>query len=127
MSGIDHFYLNGYLWHVERVPDDHEMLVDRFGVKRVATTDPVTRCVYLSESLDGDFLNTVFVHELGHCVIFSYGLLDDLHHMVHHKYWADAEEYLCNFVADYGLAMFVIASDILGDEALLSIKRHLSN
>ena len=48
-------------------------------------------------------LEEVNTHELGHCIIFSFHLLDDIHQMVHPRYWVEAEEWLCNFVADYGV------------------------
>lgn len=66
-------------------------------------------------------LNRVMVHELGHCVIFSFGLLDEIHRVVHPDYWIDAEEWICNFVADYGFKIFSVAYSILGEEAWLFV------
>lgn len=108
--------MNGHLWHVKFVSPSSPMLMDRTNTMRVATTDPKTRCIYLSDELDGDFLVTVLLHELGHCVILSYDLLDDIHEAVHPAYWMDAEEWVCNFIADYGRQIFTVAQDILGDE-----------
>lgn len=110
------FIMNGYLWHVKFVSPTSHLLIDRTNHQRVATTDPKTHCVYLSSDLDGDFLITVLLHELGHCVIISYDLLYDIHAAVHPAYWIEAEEWICNFIADYGRQIFAAASDILGDE-----------
>lgn len=96
-------------------------LIDRTGDVKLATTDPKTHCVYLSNELRGNMLNRVFAHELGHCVIFSYGLLEEIHSMVYPEHWIDAEEWICNFVADYGLKIFSVANDILGDKAWLFV------
>lgn len=122
---MDSFFLNGYLWRiVYSFPDDYN-LVDRTGKKRPATTDPKTRTIYLSLELHGDLLNRVLIHELGHAVMFSYGLLDRLHFYVRPKYWIEAEEWVCNFIADYGYQIFTIASDILGERAWLVIPHEL--
>ena len=68
--------------------------------------------------MEGDFLRTVFIHELGHCVIFSFNLLYDIHKMVEPYFWVEAEEWICNFLADYGMLIFDTAYSVLGDEAI---------
>lgn len=60
---------------------------------------------------------TVLLHELGHCVMFSYDLLGQIHRAVRPEYWVMAEEWVCNFLADYGRQIFAVAYDVLGDEA----------
>lgn len=117
--------MNGYLWHVKTVNPSHPALIDRTDTRRVATTDPRTMTVYLSSSLSGNFRTTVVIHELGHCALFSYGLLDDIHRAVSPEYWVDAEEWICNFIADYGMEIFHSAYDILGDEAIMSVPYEL--
>lgn len=114
---MNSFHMNGYLWRVKFVNPNSDYLVDRTGLSRVATTDPNTWTIYLSNALEGDFLNRVLVHELGHCVMISFNLLDDIHRMVKPDYWYEAEEWVCNFIADYGLKIFSIAYSILGDDA----------
>lgn len=109
--------MNGYLWKIRYVPPNSPYLIDRSNILTVATTDPSTRCIYLSSALHGDFLNRVLIHELGHVVMFSYNLIDDIHSVVNEEDWIDAEEWVCNFIADYGLRIFSIASEALGDEA----------
>ena len=120
------FVLNGYLWHVAFVAPDSSVLVDRTGEMRVATTDPSTLHVYLSDRLSGDFLIRVLFHELGHCVMFSYNLIADIHRMVKRQYWVEAEEWACNFIADYGLKIFSTAHAVLGDDAWILLPKQLS-
>lgn len=48
----------------------------------------------------------------------SFNLLDDIHRMVRPEYWFEAEEWLCNFLADYGIRLFSVAYELLGDYAL---------
>ena len=79
---MNSFYMNGYLWRVKFVPFDNPVLIDRSDTFRVATTHPARYCVYLSDELHGPFLLRVFAHELGHCALFSFGLLQDIHRMV---------------------------------------------
>lgn len=119
------FYMNGYLWRVKFVAPSNPNLVDRTHVFRVATTDPVTKTIYLSNRLSGDFLNRVLIHELGHCVMVSYNLLYDIHRMVKPEYWIEAEEWICNFIADYGITIFRAAYSILGDDAWIFVPREL--
>lgn len=107
--------MNGDIWHVEIVDPRNPKLVDRTHALRVATTDPKDFTVYLSKDLSGQFLMRVFTHELGHCVMYSYGLIDEIHRMTYPEYWIDAEEWVCNFLADYGYRVFQIAYSILRD------------
>ncbi|UNI72577.1 MAG: protein of unknown function DUF3920 [Chaetfec virus UA24_144] len=109
--------MNGYSWQVRFVDQHDPMLVDRTGVLKVATTDPMTMTVYLSENLEGDFLNRVLIHELGHCALFSFDLLSDIHRFARPECWIEAEEWVCNFIADYGMIIFESARDVLGDSA----------
>lgn len=112
------FYMNGYLWRVEFVSPDSDLLVDRTGTLTVATTDPTAYRIYLSNALEGEFLIRVLAHELGHSVMVSYSLLDDIHRMVYPNHWIEAEEWVCNFIANYGWQIFTTAYSILGYEAI---------
>lgn len=120
------FKMNGYSWQVFRVKDDSPMLVDRTNTLTVATTDPETFSIYLSEKLHGNFLVTVLIHELGHCALFSFHLIEDIHRMTYPEYWIEAEEWVCNFIADYGFKIFSAAYKTLGMRALDQIPEKLS-
>lgn len=117
--------MNGYLWRVYFVNPDSDLLVDRTGFHTLATTDPVTYCIYLSNQLDGSLLRTVLIHELGHCAMVSFHLLDDIHRMVKPKYWLEAEELICNIIANYGWKIFQTAYDILGESAWYYVTKEL--
>ena len=67
--------------------------------------------------LYGEFLTTVLIHELGHCVMISYNLLDEIHKTVYPDKWVEAEEWICNFIADYGTKIFTAAYKLLGKDA----------
>lgn len=112
---MDRFNMNGYIWRVKFVHPYDKKLVDRTRKLRVATTDPDDFCVYLSKDLKGDFLIRVLIHELGHCTMFSFDLIDEIHRMVYPKYWIEAEEWVCNFIADYGMRIFKTAYSLIGN------------
>ncbi len=122
---MNSFTMNGIRWNIYYVDPRSPLLVDRTNEIRVATTDPKTRCVYLSSNLYGDFLYRVLIHELGHCAMFSFNLLDDIHRVVHPDYWIEAEEWVCNFIADYGRNIFDISRQFLGDDVLDYIPREI--
>lgn len=116
---MNSFVMNGYLWRIMFVHPNSPMLRDRTGVQTVATTDPSNFCLYLSSDLEGDFLTRVLLHELGHCAMVSFGLLDDIHRMVKKKYWIEAEEWVCNVISNHARQIFELAYDILGDDVRL--------
>lgn len=111
------FTLNGITWRIQIVPPSSHYLTDRTGLIRVATTDPDTNRIYLSNRLCGSFKTRVLLHELGHATMVSYGLLDELHRFVEPEYWIEAEEWVCNFIADYGRKIFSVAYKELGEDA----------
>lgn len=107
------FVLNGEVWRPVSVSPDDERLVDRTGRPRLATTDPYTHCVYLSNRLKGFDLQTVLTHEVGHCAMHSYGLLESLHRLIPESCWIDVEEWVCNYLANYGLEILNAANTAL--------------
>lgn len=109
------FYLNGYLWNIQIVNPFESELIDRTNIPRVATTDPLTHTIYLSNELRGDFLEKVLLHELGHAIMISYNLLEDIHRMSNPRNWIDIEEWICNFIADYGKKIFEINNYFKGE------------
>lgn len=108
---MDSFVMNGYPWHIRVVDPGSPLLVERTGRLTVAVTDPNVLTIYISGALRDPFLTRVLIHELGHCALFSYGLLDDIHSLVHPRHWIEVEEWVCNFIADYGWQIFQIAND----------------
>ena len=107
--------MNGDWWSVRWTDPTDPILIDRTNVLTCAVTDPDTMTIYLSNDLYGDKLNRVFIHELGHCALFSFNLISDLHRMVKRRYWIEAEEWACNFLADYSGMIFGVAKDVLGN------------
>ena len=111
------FYMNGRGWTVRRVAPHDAALVDRTGALCLATTDPETGVVSLSSELSGSMLSRVLVHEVAHCAMVSYGLLDSLHEWCAPGREIEAEEWACNLLADYGLTIIRAASSVVGPRA----------
>lgn len=110
------FYINGDWWKIVFVNPWDKHLVDRTGEITLATSDYSEKIVFISESLNKELLTHVFLHELGHCIMFSCGLLFELHKMVKREFWIQAEEWVCNFIANYGCFSIKIARDVLGND-----------
>lgn len=113
---LKQFYMNGDLWRVHFVSSNDNVLIDRTGSRTLGVSDYSTHIISIANNLHGELLNRVFIHELGHCVMFSYGLLSELHRMVKKRYWVDAEEFVCNILADYGQFVIGTARDVLGNQ-----------
>lgn len=117
--------MNHILWHVKIVDPGSPELVDRTRRRTVATTDPISHTVNLAKTLKGEFYHTVLIHELGHCALVSFNLLDYIHQRVPREYWVDMEEFICNFLADYGMKIFQIGRKLYGDRAIEMIPTEL--
>ena len=113
---LHHFWMNGDHWRVRFVPPRDNVLIDRTGNRTLAVSDYATKTISIANNLYGELLNRVFIHELGHCVMFSYGLLPELHRMVKREYWIEAEEFCCNLLADYGGFVIRTAKDVLENQ-----------
>lgn len=112
------FTSNGDDWRVERVAWDDPVLIDRTGSLCVATTDPKTMTVYIADWLNGSFLARVLIHEMAHATMWSNGLIPELRRMVSPEHWIEAEEWVCNFLADRGLGIYDEAAKILGGRGI---------
>lgn len=106
------FFMNEILWHFMLVRSDSNVLYDRTGNRRVATTDPDTRCIYISSNLDPDLRKRVILHELAHAAMVSYGLIPQVRDFTYPEAEIRAEEWICNFLADYGSEIFEIAASL---------------
>lgn len=121
------FRINDDYWRVRYVYPDDDVLIDRTGERRIATTDPQAMTVYLSSDIPDEMKAEVLIHEMGHCVIYSFNLFEDIHKMVKRRYWIKAEEWICNFIADYGLIIFNAVEKVLGEKAIYYIPKVLDS
>lgn len=119
------FVLNGRLWRVIFVEQGSHWLIDKTRQHRLGVTNPVSRTIYISDKIEGTVLSRVMLHELSHAVMVAYGLVDDIHGLVCPDKWVEAEEWICNFIANYATMIFNVAYDILGTDAWMAVPYEL--
>ena len=71
--------------------------------------------MYISRAIPYNMRERVLIHELGHCALFSFNLLEEIHAMCYPSKWHDVEEWVCNFIADYGHTIFQTGQSLLED------------
>lgn len=86
------FIINGEIWYIEYVPANDIILLRPDGVWTVGMCDDITKTIYLSEELYGDFLKKVLAHEITHAAMFSYDVFLTY----------DQEELVADLIATFG-------------------------
>lgn len=91
------FTVNGIEWTLVPVEPDNTQLLDELGNYRLTITDfPKRKFTILrsgkrksniNEAIGRDYDIRVLIHEICHCVLYSYGLLYDIHKAVKKGYW----------------------------------------
>ena len=97
------FTINGIDWHIRFVDPHSKKLRRSDNSLTVGVTDFTDKCVYLSDTLHGAFLERVLCHELCHCVCMSWNIVIPI----------DTEEWLCNFMSDHGREIIYLLDDLL--------------
>lgn len=97
------FKCNGKMWHIAFVEPYSNVLNRSDGSKTVGVTDNNTKTVYLSNMLQGKFLDKVLCHELVHVASFSYNCEIDI----------DTEEIIADFMSLYGREIIYLADDLI--------------
>ena len=96
------FYMNSIQWNVYKVPANSYELTRSDGSITVGMCDFSKKSIFLCDKLKGQFLRKVFIHEVCHSAVFSYGLELDIMQ----------EEFLCDFIATYGDEIFDVVDDM---------------
>ena len=84
--------VNGITWRIVYVSPLSDKLMREDGSYTIGMTDNYTKCIYLSNELEGKMLYKVLSHELVHCASFSYDCKID----------TDTEEIIADFISLYG-------------------------
>ena len=108
------FVINGDVWRVVRVPAGDARLTDRTGIERLATTDPATRTVCVSESVMPPLLDRVMLHEIAHAITLSWGLLGRLRSGIPANAWVPTEEWAAQLMEGHAIEAVAAASRALG-------------
>lgn len=97
------FEINGILWHIVFVNPNSDKLRRSDNSITCGVCDFGDRNIYLSDKLEGAFLERVLCHELTHAVCMSWGISIPI----------ETEEWLCNFMADHGKEVIYLLDDLL--------------
>lgn len=102
----------GRVWGVVRVSPGNPFLIDRTGVPRLATTDPVTRTIRISTAVPPGLLDRVVIHEAAHAAMDGSGVADLLAVVPGGQAGILGEELLAWFMETHGVEVVssVIAS-----------------
>ena len=97
------FEINGILWNIVFTNPNSDKLRRSDGSTTCGVCDFGDRSIYLSDRLEGAFLERVLCHELTHAVCMSWGISIPL----------ETEEWLCNFMAEHGKEIIVLLDNFL--------------
>ena len=68
------FIINGELWRVIFVNENHYALKKPNGTFAIGACDDYSKTIYLSKNLSGEYLKKVLCHEITHAIMFSYNI-----------------------------------------------------
>ena len=86
-------------------------LIDRTNQYKLATTDPFTHTICISENVFPPLFDRVLLHEVAHAITISYGLLGHLHNIIPRESWIEAEEYIAQIVENFSVEAVIISSE----------------
>ena len=109
--------LRGHVWRVVRVAPDNPFLIDRTGVRRIATTDPTTKTIRISQIIPIPMFDQVYLHEAAHAIMEESGLSELLEQLPDDRQQILAEELLAWFLEHNGIEVIDAVSSSLGRRA----------
>lgn len=110
----DSVVINGVMWGVVRVPAGDPRLRDRTGTERLGTTDPYNRVICIRSDLTPPMLDRVVLHEVGHAVTLSWGIVAEMRSMGALGDLDALDEASAQLIENHSLESLEIAKSILG-------------
>ena len=95
--------IRGKVWRVVRVMPGDPFLIDRTGVPRLATTDPLTKTIRISREVMPPLLDKVYLHEVAHAIMVESGLSELLPAATDDREQIFAEELLAWFLESHAI------------------------
>jgi hypothetical protein len=114
--------LRGHVWRVARVSPDSPFLIDRTGERRIATTDPRTRVIRISESVPIPMFDQVYLHETAHAIMVEAGVTELLEQLPDDRQQVLTEELLAWFLEHHAIEAIDAASSSLGRKVCIDNK-----
>lgn len=97
------FQVNGQTWQIRAVRASDSRLRRSDGSATIGVTDNNDKTIYISELLQGAFLDKVICHELTHVFSFEYNLDIPI----------ETEEIIADFMSLYGRDIIYLADSIM--------------
>lgn len=97
------FTVNDTVWKLRLVNPRDKNLRRSDGSPCLGLCDNNLKTVFIADNQPPDKEEHILCHELCHCICFEYGFLLDV----------ELEEWLCNFMADYGKEIIYLVDDLL--------------
>lgn len=104
----------GHVWRVVRVSPDDPLLMDRTGVRRIATADPASKVIRISWDVMPPFFDQVYLHEATHAIMEEAGVNDLLSQLPYERQQVMAEELLAWFLETHAIEVIDAVSSSLG-------------
>lgn len=110
----------GQVWWVVRVSPDDPFLIDRTGVIRIATADPRSKVIRISETVMPPLFDQVLIHEAAHAMMEESGVTDILSRLPDRRQQIMAEELLAWFLETHGIEVINAVSRSLGRQVCVN-------
>jgi len=95
--------IRGQSWRVVRVLPGDPLLIDRTGVMRLATTDPVLKVIRISMEVLPPMFDQIYIHEAAHAMMVESGVADTLSQLPDERQHVIAEEMLAWFLESHAI------------------------
>lgn len=106
--------IRGSVWRVARVSPGNPFLIDRTGVLRIATTDPVGKVIRISYAVPASLFDQVYIHEAAHAMMIEAGITDVLWQVTEERRQVLTEEMLAWFLEHHAIEVIDAVSQSLG-------------
>lgn len=106
--------IHGHVWRVVRVSPGDPFLIDRTGIPRIATTDPMAKVIRISSDVMPPLFDKVYVHEAAHAMMEEAGVNDLLAQGADYRQQIIAEELLAWFLENHAIEVIDAVSSSLG-------------
>lgn len=112
--------IGGNVWRVVRVSPGDPLLIDRTGVSRLATTDPSTRTIRISEAVPIRLFDRVYLHEAAHAAMDGAGVPELLAGVLEDDERVLVEELMAWFVETHSIQVIDAVGMSLGRPVCVS-------
>lgn len=102
------------MWRVVRVMPGDPLLIDRTGVMRIATTDPSSKVIRISNAVMPPLFDKVYLHEAAHAMMEEAGVTELLSQLPDYRQQIMTEELLAWFLETHAIEVIDAVSTSLG-------------